>query len=53
MSFLLPLMFLLQQNWKRGQNRLYLEARGWGKKGGGRWVRGGEMAQIMYAHMNK
>jgi hypothetical protein len=36
-------MFSLQQNWRRGQNRFCLEARG----------EEGEMAQTMYAHMNK
>jgi hypothetical protein len=30
MSFFLSLMFSLQQNWRRGQNRFYLEARGGG-----------------------
>jgi hypothetical protein len=53
LSFLLLLMFSLQQNWRRGQNRFCLEVRGtWGegKGSGGRWR---EMAQTMYAHMNK
>jgi hypothetical protein len=44
-------MFLLQQNWRRGQKRFCLEARGWremeGAEGGE-----GEMAQTMYAHRN-
>jgi hypothetical protein len=32
MSFLLSLMFSLQQNWRtRGQNRFCLESRGWGE----------------------
>jgi hypothetical protein len=47
-------MSTLQQNWRKGQNRFCLEARGvWGREIG--WgVRGGrEMAQTMYAHMNK
>jgi hypothetical protein len=36
MSLLLSLMFSLQQNWRRGQNRFCLEAReGKGRKGGG------------------
>jgi hypothetical protein len=39
-------MSSLQQNWKKGQNRFCLEVRG------GRGQRG-EMAQMMYAHMNK
>jgi hypothetical protein len=52
MSFLLLLMSSLQQNWRKGQNTFCLEVRGWGGEGGGRrqW---GEMAQTMYAHMNK
>jgi hypothetical protein len=43
MSFLLLLMSTLQQNWRKGQK-------------GSAWKRGGlgeEMAQTMYAHMNK
>jgi hypothetical protein len=52
LSFLLSLMSSLQQNWRRGQNRFCLEVRGWrGEGGAGR--QGGEMAQTMYAHMNK
>jgi hypothetical protein len=62
MSFLLFFMSSLQQSWRRGQNRFCLEAmgvggrrRGWGsrreKKGVGEQE--GEMAQTMYAHMNK
>jgi hypothetical protein len=45
-------MFSLLQNWKKGENRFSLEARGVGGEGedGGQ---GGEMAQTMYAHMNK
>jgi hypothetical protein len=52
MSFLLLLMSSLQQNWRKGQNRFCLEVRGLGEK---KWVgeQGGEMAQTMYAHMNK
>jgi hypothetical protein len=56
LSFLLSLMFSLQQNWRRrGQNRICLEARGWGGEGGGgrHSGGGGEMAQTMYAQMNK
>jgi hypothetical protein len=41
-------MSSLQQNWRRGQNRFCLEARGWGRRG-----QGGEMVQTMYAHINK
>jgi hypothetical protein len=45
-------MSSLQQNWRKGQNRFCLEARGVGGEGGGRgqWE---EMTQIMYAHVNK
>jgi hypothetical protein len=60
MSFLLLLMSSLQQNWRKGQNRFCLEVRGVGGEGrgwegaGGRGQgAGGEMAQTMYAHMNK
>jgi hypothetical protein len=42
-------MSSLQQNWRRGQNRFFLEARGKGEGEGNR----GEMAQSMYEHMNK
>jgi hypothetical protein len=45
-------MSSLQQNWRRKQNRFCLEARGVGGDGGGGW-QGGEMAQTMYAHVNK
>jgi hypothetical protein len=38
-------MSSLQQNWRKGQSRFCLEA---GSKG-----MEGEMAKIMYAHMNK
>jgi hypothetical protein len=47
MSFLLLLMFTLQPNWRKGQNRFCLEAR---EMGGGQQ---GEMAPKMYAPMNK
>jgi hypothetical protein len=33
LSFLLLLMSSLQQNWRRGQNRFCLEARGMGRRG--------------------
>jgi hypothetical protein len=47
-------MSSLQQNWRRGKNRFYLEVRGVrGEGGDGVWGRGGEMTQTMYAHMNK
>jgi hypothetical protein len=36
MPFLLSLMFSLQQNWRRGQNRSFLEASGVGGVGGGK-----------------
>jgi hypothetical protein len=38
MAFLLSLMLSLQQNWRRGQNRFCLEARGvsGGQEAGGR-----------------
>jgi hypothetical protein len=53
MSFLLLLISTLQQNWRRGQNGFCVEARGLGgREEGGRGHRG-EMAQTMYAHMNK
>jgi hypothetical protein len=32
MSFLLSLMFSIQQNWRRGQNRFCLEVRGFGER---------------------
>jgi hypothetical protein len=45
-------MFSLQQNWRRGQNRICQEVRE--VRGRGRKLRtGGEMAQTMYAYMNK
>jgi hypothetical protein len=45
-------MSSFQQNWRKEQNRFCLEARGWGREGGsGR--QGREMAQTMFAHMNK
>jgi hypothetical protein len=53
MSFLLlSLMSSLQQNWRRGQNKFCLEVRRVAWKGRG-WRQGGEMAQKIYAHMNK
>jgi hypothetical protein len=45
-------MSSLQQNWRKGQNRFCLEVRevgGEGRDAG----HGREMAEIMYAHMNK
>jgi hypothetical protein len=56
LSFFLLLMCSLQQNWRRGQNRFFLEVKWVGRRGGS-WRGGGEqgeeMAQTMYAHMNK
>jgi hypothetical protein len=52
LSFLLLLMSSLQQNWRRGQNTFCLEVKGMGEKRGG-GGQGREMAQTMYAHMNK
>jgi hypothetical protein len=50
--FLLLLMSILQQNWRKGQNRFCLEVRGWWGVGGRRG-QGREMAQTMYTDMNK
>jgi hypothetical protein len=52
MSFLLSLLSSIQKNWRREQNRFCLEVRGVGGKGRRRG-QGEEMAQTMYAHMNK
>jgi hypothetical protein len=52
MSFLIIAMFSLQQNWRRGQNRFCLEVRVVREKVG-MGGQGGQMTQIMYAHMNK
>jgi hypothetical protein len=49
MSFLLLLMSTLQQNCRKEQNRFCLA--GEGGRGGGDGA--GEMAQTVYAHMNK
>jgi hypothetical protein len=46
-------MSFLQQNWKRGQNRFCLEARGAGEEREGDGGERGEMSQTMYAHRNK
>jgi hypothetical protein len=35
MSFLLLLISIFQQNWRKAQNRFFLEARGEGGEGGG------------------
>jgi hypothetical protein len=50
--FLLLLMSSLQQNWRKGQNRFCLEVKGVGGRRR-RQGAGGEMAQTMYAQMNK
>jgi hypothetical protein len=48
---LLLLISSLQQNWRKGQNRFYLDSR---EVGGKVWVgAGGEMVQTMYAHVNE
>jgi hypothetical protein len=49
MSFLLFLTLSLQQNWRRGQNRFCLEARGVGEL----WGAEEEMAQTTYTLMDK
>jgi hypothetical protein len=52
LSFLLLLISTLQRNQRKAQNRFCLEGRGEGRRG---WQRGqeGEIAQTMYAHVNK
>jgi hypothetical protein len=45
-------MSSLQQNWRRGQTGSIWKQEGWEREGVG-GGRGGEMAQTMYAHMNK
>jgi hypothetical protein len=45
-------MSTLQQNWRKGQNKFCLEARGLRRRRRGPEA-GGEMDQTMYAHMNK
>jgi hypothetical protein len=52
MSFLLLLISTLQWNWRKVQNRFYLEGRGEGVRGWGQ-EQEGEMTQTMYAHVNK
>jgi hypothetical protein len=51
MSFLLPLTYSLQQNWKKRLNRLCIEVREFGQRG--KEMQWGKMAQTMYTHMNK
>jgi hypothetical protein len=54
LSFLLLLMSSLHQNWRKGKNRFCLEVRGVGVvEGGGKGGSGREMAQTMYAYVNK
>jgi hypothetical protein len=45
-------MSSLQQNWRKGQKRFCLEVRRVGGRERG-WGQRGEMAQTMYAHVNK
>jgi hypothetical protein len=52
LSFLLLLTSSLQQNWRKGQNRFCLEARGVRGEGRG-GGQGEEMTHTMYAHVNK
>jgi hypothetical protein len=52
MSFLLLLISTLQRNWSKEQNRFCLEAE-WGEGEKGEQGQEGEMAQTMYAHVNK
>jgi hypothetical protein len=54
-SFLLLFMSSLQQNWRRGQNRFCLEARGWGgiRRGWGAGGRNGPNNVCTYESMNK
>jgi hypothetical protein len=49
---MLCLMSPLQQNWRRRQNRFYLEDRGVGRGGRDEGQRGGDNP-TMYTHMNK
>jgi hypothetical protein len=51
-SFIVLLMYSLKQNWRRRQNRFCLEEQEVGRRRRGQGL-GGEMAQTMYAHMNK
>jgi hypothetical protein len=46
-------MSSLQQNWRRGQYKFCLEVRVVGKKKGRDGKQGREMAQTIYAHMNR
>jgi hypothetical protein len=53
MPFLLLLMSSLQQNWIKGQNSFCLEAREMEWERQGMEGKGREMAETMYAYMNK
>jgi hypothetical protein len=46
-------MSSLQQNWRKGQNRFSLEVRGDGGTERRQERQPGEMAQTMFAHVNK
>jgi hypothetical protein len=52
LSFLLLRMSSLQQNWRKGQKRFFLKARGLRRRGQGKGA-GGRNDQTMNAHMNK
>jgi hypothetical protein len=52
MSFLLLPYVSLQQNWRIGQNRLCLEARGWGGREEA-WGRNDPNNVCTYEYMNK
>jgi hypothetical protein len=45
-------MSSLQQNWRKGQKRFFLKARGLRRRGQGKGA-GGRNDQTMNAHMNK
>jgi hypothetical protein len=47
LSFLLLLISTLQKNWRKGQNRSCLEARGWGEEEN---RDGEEIVPTKYAH---
>jgi hypothetical protein len=46
-------MSSLQQNWRRGENRFWLEARGMGGRRREAKRQGLEVTQTLYAHLNK
>jgi hypothetical protein len=51
-SFLLLILSSLQQNWRKEQNRFFLEVREGGGRGSGPGA-GGRNDPNIYAHMNK